>query len=281
MTAAALLLHILQPLEDALGWLLEHLHQIGLPWGWAIVVTTILVRILLVPLTVRQIHSMQSLQKHAPEMKEIQKKYKGDKQKQNEELMKFYRENKINPMASCLPMIAQLPVFLSLYLVLKHSGRFIHAGDDISWLHIVPKITDKANSHWSGFLLLGIYALSQASSTYFMSTTMDKMQRRIMMVLPLFFITFIASFPIGLVLYWVTTNLWTVGQGLVTRTLVKKTPPPTPQKRSSRTPAQEAADAAAAAKTAAPGKATPPAPKPRPSGPAPTKRVKRKGRGGR
>ena len=70
---------------------------------------------LLVPLTVQQIHSMQTLQRFAPQMKEIQKKYKGDKQKQNEELMKFYKENNINPAASCLPMLAQLPVFISLY----------------------------------------------------------------------------------------------------------------------------------------------------------------------
>ena len=72
---------------------------------------------LLVPLTVKQIHSMQNLQRYAPQMKEIQKKYKDDKQKQNEELMKFYRENKINPAASCLPMLVQLPVFIALYYV--------------------------------------------------------------------------------------------------------------------------------------------------------------------
>ena len=74
----------------------------------------------LVPLTVRQIHSMQSLQAHAPEMKEIQKKYKGDRAKLNEELMKFYKENHINPAASCLPLLAQFPVFIALYFTLKH-----------------------------------------------------------------------------------------------------------------------------------------------------------------
>ena len=110
--SSPLLFNVLQPLENAVGWILKHFHQLGLPWAWAIVATTVVVRIILVPLTVRQIHSMQSLQKHAPEMKEIQKRYKGDRQKLNEEMMKFYKENHINPAASCLPMVAQLPVFI-------------------------------------------------------------------------------------------------------------------------------------------------------------------------
>src|SRR5579864_1924281 len=98
----------------------------------------------------------------------------------------------------------------------------------------------KADSHWSGFLLLAIYAGSQVLSSYFMSTTMDKTQRRIMMVVPLIFITVVARFPTGLVLYWVTTNLWTVGQGLITRRLVPKTPPPAlGPKRTSRTPSND------------------------------------------
>jgi YidC/Oxa1 family membrane protein insertase len=92
-------------------------------------------------------------------------------------------------------------------------------------------------SHWSGYLLLFIYAASQISSTYFMSATMDKTQRWIMMVLPVAFIPLIANFPTGLVLYWMTTNLWTVGQGLVTRQLAPK--PVTPPKRTSRTAPKE------------------------------------------
>src|SRR5256885_10768726 len=94
---------ILSPLENLMKSMLDWLHgSVGLPWAWSIVALTILVRIVLVPLTVRQIHSMQNLQRHAPEMKELQRKYKGDRQKLNQELMKFYRENKINPAASGL-----------------------------------------------------------------------------------------------------------------------------------------------------------------------------------
>ena len=130
MSLAVIVLSILSPLENAVRWLLERFHyNLGLPWAWAIVATTIVVRVALVPLTVKQIHSMQSLQKHAPEMKAIQQRYKGgDKQKMNEEMMRFYKENHINPAASCLPLIAQCPVFISLYLVLKHFYRHIPAG---------------------------------------------------------------------------------------------------------------------------------------------------------
>src|SRR5712691_7627813 len=104
-------------MRHVLDWFHSNL---GLPWAWSIVATTVVVRVLLVPLTIRQIHSTQSLQKHAPQMKEIQKKYKHDRQKQNEELMKFYRENKINPASACLPMLLQVPVFRALFYTLKH-----------------------------------------------------------------------------------------------------------------------------------------------------------------
>ena len=107
-------------LEHLMKSILDFFHSSGLPWAWSIVALTVLMRIVLVPLTVRQIHSMQSLQRHAPEMKAIQQKYKGDRAKLNEELMKFYKENHINPAASCLPLVAQFPVFIALYLTLKH-----------------------------------------------------------------------------------------------------------------------------------------------------------------
>jgi YidC/Oxa1 family membrane protein insertase len=119
--------------------------------------------------------------------------------------------------------------------VLRHSNRLIDKGDQVSWLGFVPDITHHANAHWSGYLLLVIYVASQLASTYFMSATMDKTQRTLMMILPVAFVPVLVNFPVGLVLYWVTTNLWTVGQGVVTRRLVPKKPPP-PPKRSSRTP---------------------------------------------
>ena len=111
-------------------------------------------------------------------------------------------------------------------------------------------------------MLLVIYVCSQLASTYFMSTTMDKTQRTLMMILPVAFVPVLVNFPVGLVLYWVTTNLWTVGQGLVTRRLVPRKPPP-PPKRSSRTPPKSEAerDGAKAEQEGAPEKAAPAAPK--------------------
>jgi len=151
-----------------------------------------------------------------------------------------------------------------LYYVLRDFEKEVfpqYPGSDLGWLGIVPNITTNITDHWSGWLLLSIYVVSQVASTYFMSTTMDPRQRWIFMALPLVFVLFIvnASFPVGLLLYWVTTNLWTVGQGLVTRRLMPK--PQAPPKRSSRTPPKEAPagdGAASVGKAAQPSRAAAP-----------------------
>ena len=287
---------VFSQLEDGMKHVLNFFHStIGVPWAWAIVATTVAVRMILVPLTVRQVHSMQSLQLHAPEMKRIQQKYKQDKQKQQEEMMKFYRENKINPFASCLPLLAQLPVFLALFYTLRHfNGNFLcitpetigktpaalahcsaivqHA--ELSFLHFIPSIADATTAHWGGYVLLVVYVGSQLASSFFMMTTQDKTQRVIFMLLPLVFVFAIAQFPAGLVLYWVTTNLWTVGQGLITRRLVQKTPAPALDRRSSRTPPKE--DEGTSGNGASP---EPTAPSPAPAGrPRQVRRKKSSGR---
>jgi YidC/Oxa1 family membrane protein insertase len=264
-------LALLQPLEHLFRHILNGLHQFGFPWAWAIVVLTLIVRMLLVPLTVKQIHSMQNMQRFAPQMKEIQKKYKGDRQKLNEELMKFYKENNINPAASCLPLAAQIPVFIGLYYTLRTFAKDPPAGD-LSWLHFVPDISKHVTAHWSGYVLLAIYVLSQLASTYFMAGTMQPSQRILMYILPFAFIFVIARFPTGLVLYWMTTNLWTVGQGLITRRLIPKTPVATTSgpKRTSRTPPKDEPEPAAVEEDG-----TQPAPKAA-AQPGPPRRVKRK-----
>jgi YidC/Oxa1 family membrane protein insertase len=264
---------VFSQLERVMIHVLNFFHSnVGLPWAWSIVATTIVVRMILVPLTIRQIHSMQSLQKHAPQMKEIQKKYKQDRQKQNEELMKFYRENNINPAASCLPMLLQLPVFIALYYTLKHFQTNFPSskGQDLSFLHFIPSIQAHTTTHWGGFVLLVVYVASQMASSFFMMTTTDKMQRTLFMVMPLFFVFIIARFPAGLVLYWVTTNLWTVGQGLITRRLVAKTPPPTTERRSSRTPPKDDGSSGNGAKSESPS------PEPDPSASQRPRQVRRK-----
>ncbi|HET9673369.1 MAG TPA: YidC/Oxa1 family membrane protein insertase [Gaiellaceae bacterium] len=263
---------ILEPIEKPLTALLEWLHSSGgLTWAWSIVALTIIVRTLLLPLTVRQIHSMQRLQRHAPEMKAIQQRYKNDRPKQQEELMKFYRENKINPASSCLPILFQIPVFLSLFFVLKNFEKEVfvnYPGSDLGWLWgLVPDITQPLSSDpLSAVILLILYATSQTASTLLMSSTMDKTQRYLLLALPLVFLFFVTNFPAGLMIYWVTTNLWTTGQGLVTRQLRPK--PVQPEKRSSRTPPKEDSENG--------GKPSEPAPKPTPAQAQAPRRVKRK-----
>jgi YidC/Oxa1 family membrane protein insertase len=267
----------LTPLEHALRHILDWLHtSVGFTWAWSIVALTVIVRMLLVPLTVKQIHSMQNLQRYAPQMKEIQKKYKNDKQKQNEELMKFYRENQINPAASCLPMLLQFPVFIALYYVLRNFSKHPPPGD-LSWLHFVPNIAAHTTSFWGGYILLLVYVASQMASTLFMAATADKTQRTIFMLMPIVFVFVIAHFPAGLVLYWVTTNLWTVGQGLITRRLVPKTPIAAPaDKRSSRTPPRDEGDGGEDG-----ARTTTPAPKPAPARSQQPRKVRRKKKAGR
>jgi YidC/Oxa1 family membrane protein insertase len=247
---------ILAPLENILTDILEWLHTTGgLTWALSIIVLTLMVRMVMVPLTVKQIHSMQRLQVLAPELKALQQKYKTDKKRQQEEVMRFYKENKVNPAASCLPLLLQIPIFISLFYVLRGFESEVlplYPTSDLSFLWIVPNITDPVNAHWSGWLLLVVYVLSQLVAALLTPVT-DKTQRIIFIVLPFAFVPFIINFPVGLLLYWVTTNLWTVGQGLITRRMLPK--PVAPPKRSSRTPAKDApapAPAAATAKAAAP-----------------------------
>jgi YidC/Oxa1 family membrane protein insertase len=147
-------------------------------------------------------------------------------------------------------MLVQLPVFIALYYALrafaKHppGGAAAVAHHDFAWLHFIPSIADHTTSHWGGFVLLVIYVGSQMASTVFMAATVDKMQRTLFMVMPLVFVFVIARFPAGLVLYWVTTNLWTVGQGLITRRLMPKTLAPLVEKKSSRTPRSDDGESA-------------------------------------
>jgi YidC/Oxa1 family membrane protein insertase len=265
---------ILQPLEDLLSWALIHLHDLTGSWSWSIVALTVIVRMLLVPLTVRQIHSMQNLQAHAPEMKAIQQKYKHDRAKMNQEMMAFYKENQINPASSCLPILAQFPVFISLFFVLRDAEKELiaqHGSAGLDWLGLIT-ITQDTKVGW-GPLLIVLYAASQLTSTYLMSQNMQPAQR--VMMLPIAFIPFVLNFPSGLMLYWLTTNLWTTGQGLITRRLTPKPQPP--PKKSSRTPPKtEVAAATAAAAAAKPAAEKKPA-----AAPQRVRKVKRKKGGSR
>ena len=165
---------------------------------------------------------MRSMQMVAPQLKELQRKYKGNRQKLNEELMAFYKENEINPFASCLPLVAQLPIFIALYYVLKSFAKDATvSGGSVSFMWLIPDVRNQLQDiGWGAFVIVAIYALSQLLSTELSATpNMPDSQRRIMRFLPLVVVIFVFQFPVpsGLVLYWMTTNLWTGGQQLVMR----------------------------------------------------------------
>jgi YidC/Oxa1 family membrane protein insertase len=279
---------LLSPIEEPLTSILEWLHgSIGLSWAWAIVVLTAMVRIVLVPLTIKQVRSMQRLQQYAPELKAIQEKYKGDKQRLNEEVMKFYRENKVNPAASCLPILFQIPIFIALFYVLRDFEAEVFPSYPASTLDflngVVPNITDNVNEHWSGWLLLAVYVASQLTSFLLMATTVQSRAQKILfMILPFAFIPFIINFPVGLMIYWVTTNLWTTGQGLVTRRMIPRVPVEL-AKRTSRTPPKDdgasgnGAKRKPAPKPSSPTRAKQPQPGAGQAQPRPVRRRKKKG----
>src|SRR3954453_18728021 len=235
-----LLANIFQPLIDVFEWILLRFHDVLHSWGWSIIAMTVLVRACLLPLTFKQFKSMQALATHAPEMKKLQDRYKDDKERLNQEMMKFYRENKVNPFASCLPLAGQLPVFLSLFYMLKHDLRLdicpsvnppgtthpvpCGPGGDAQFLFI-PDLTGKATG---GVLvtLIVLYVGSQLLSTILMSTATDKTQRMIFLALPFFFVVFVINFPAGLLVYWITTNLWTIVQQSIVRKRLGPLRPP-------------------------------------------------------
>ena len=240
--------NIFQPLIDVFESVMKFFHNsLGVQWGWSIVLLTICVRAVLLPLTIKQFSSMQRMQQLAPQMKEIQAKYKQDKERQQQEMMKFYKENGVNPLASCLPLAAQLPVFISLYYMLRQSLRFDicpqiqtrfqeqyaaahhvslaaasgqttpcgpHGG--ASFLFI-PDLTNKATGAVLVVLIILYVGTQLASSLMMANPTMDPTQRKLMLALPLVFVLFVIRFPAGVMVYWITTNTWTMGQQYIIR----------------------------------------------------------------
>jgi YidC/Oxa1 family membrane protein insertase len=233
-----------------------HAHLVGGSWGLAIVGLTVLIRAILVPVTFRQLKSMQEMQRLAPQMKEIKDKYSEDKQRQQQEIMKFYKENKINPLASCLPFALQLPVFISLFYMLRTDLKFDICGPQLrehytrelhrpiisnsqipeKAVHVmghtvagltetgcnvvypgsakflfIPDITAKATGAVL-IVLIALYIASQIVSTLMATASADPNQRRMMLLLPLVIVAFLFRYPAGLLVYWITTNVWTIVQ---------------------------------------------------------------------
>ena len=216
--------NVLQPLIDVGTAVLLYLHDnVGLGWGVSIIVLTFLTRLLILPLSIKQLRSVRSMQVHAPQIKEIQQKYKSDRQRMQQELMRFYQENKINPFASCIPLLLQFPFFITLFYVLRedlkpHLMETAAVGGNIGWWFI-PDLGEKATG---GVLvaLVAIYFLTMLGSSLVMAAGADKQQRTLMFILPVIFTPIIIGFPAGLVLYWITTNVWTIGQQYAVKELM-------------------------------------------------------------
>ena len=246
---------ILNPLYSAVSWVMITFHDLlgftnneDLQWSVGIIGLVVLIRIILIPLFVKQIKSQRALTALQPHMKAIQKKYKDDRQKQSEEMMKLYKEHKTNPFASCFPILAQAPIFFALFTVLNGISQNKPHGF-LKGEYLVSA----QQAHFFGAPLSGTFLGSTASGTklvailliVFMSATtfttqrqlmvkgMPKMdssnnmmlqQQKIMLYLfPIIFAVTGVNFPIGVLIYWSTTNLWTWGQQFY---VIKRNPTP-------------------------------------------------------
>jgi YidC/Oxa1 family membrane protein insertase len=250
---------VLKPLYIAVSWVIVTLHDFlapifgadsGVSWSLAIVGLVILIRIILIPLFVKQIKSQRTLTALQPHMKEIQKKYKDDRQKQSEEMMKLYKEHKTNPLASCFPILAQAPIFFALFTVLNGIGKtppvkhgvltqddvvsaanatFFGApisqtflGTDITIVKVVTVIL-------IAFMSLTTFTTQRQLMLKGMpkmdsSNNMMLQQQKIMLyAFPVIFAISGVNFPIGVLIYWSTTNLWTWGQQYY---VIKRNPTP-------------------------------------------------------
>jgi YidC/Oxa1 family membrane protein insertase len=260
--------NVLQPLIDFCESIMSFWHDtVGFSWGLSIIFLTFVIRLLILPLTFKQVRGMQGLQRLQPEIKKLQARYKDDRQRMNQEMMKFYQEHKVNPLSSCLPILLQLPFFLALFYMLRHDLRLDVCGqtavpcgqvpgDHGESFLFIPDITDKATGA-ALVVLIVLYVGSQLISGLITTFTADRTQRMLMLALPFVFVTFVINFPAGLILYWITTNFWTIGQQLAIKRFLPA-PEPLPAGAVAAAPAGgdgKAKTPAKAAKTAKPAKA--------------------------
>ena len=225
------------PLSDFFFWILRFLHEnAGVSWAWAIVLLTLIVRIVLIPLTWRQIKSMRAMQALQPQLKELQQKYQNDRQMLNQKMMEFYRANNVSPFGSCLPLLLQMPVFLGLFYMLREAGQaiFWDKGGS-SWL--IPPDVGAFASVWhsspvgwlwindiTGFdyALMFLYIGTQFVASWQTARKGAGQQKTIAYFMPVIIGVFmyIYKWPAGLFIYWVTSNLWTIAQQIVLEKVV-------------------------------------------------------------
>lgn len=234
MTDAFVIANILQPLIDMFEWVLVGLHSIVGSWGMAIIALTIVIRGLMLPLSIVQYKSMKGMAALRPQIKELQEKHKNDPQKLMQEQRALMSESGVNPAAGCLPLLLQMPVFISLFYMLRKDLKTDICGVPMDHPDIanitcstfptppgfsagaeqflfIPDLTDKATGSVL-IALIVLYIFSQLLSTLLMPSTVTGLQRNIFYALPFLFVPFIIAFPAGLLVYWITTNLFTVVQ---------------------------------------------------------------------
>ena len=220
------LANILQPLIDFAHAILRFFHdQAGLSWGLSIIALTVVVRLLILPLTFKGVRGMQAMQQLAPEMKEIQERYKDDSQRKNQEMMKLYQDRKVNPLGSCLPILLQIPFFISIFYLLRNPEFRADIRGEESFLFI-PNLAEPATGEPVVLAaLIVLYVTTQLGASLVSMATADPTQRKLFLALPFVFVLFVINFETGLLVYWITTNIWTVGQQLFVKRFL---PPPEP-----------------------------------------------------
>lgn len=194
----------LTAISAPLFWLLDKIHSIVGNWGWAIIILTILIKLAFYPLSAASHKSMANMRKMTPRIKTLKERYGDDKQKLNQAMMKLYKEEKINPLGGCLPVLIQIPVFIALYWALLESVELRQA----PWILWIKDLS-APDPYFILPVLMGASMLAQQALS---AVAMDPMQKKIMMAMPVVFTFFFLFFPSGLVLYWTVNNLLTIAQ---------------------------------------------------------------------
>jgi len=219
--------NVLQPLIDLSESILKFFHdQVGFGWGASIIAMTVVIRLAILPLTFKGVVGMQQMQRLQPEIKKLQERYKDDRQRMQQETMRLYKEHKVNPLGSCLPLALQIPFFIALFYLLRGEAfnQDIHAIPGAERFLFIPDLGDPATG-WVLAVLVVLYIGTQLGASLVSLATADKTQKRIFLALPFVFVLFILNFPTGLIVYWITTNLWTVGQQLLVKKIFPKPEP--------------------------------------------------------
>lgn len=204
---------LFSPVVSILGTVLEFFHGLGLEWWLSIAALTVVVRLLLFPLTIKQVKSMRAMQDLRPELEKIRGQYSNNRQRQQEEMMKLYQERNINPLGGCLPILVQMPVFIGIFYVIRQFGGY----GDVAGTK--PSFQDGGIlwftnlSEMDPYLILPVVsALTMLAATEITAKNLEPQQRWIMRILPLGITLFLWNFPAGLFVYWITSNLVTFGQ---------------------------------------------------------------------